>query len=183
MKKILFLIFVTLFSSLDTLAKEWKIINEKSSINFSVLQNQNYINGKIKNFNGKIYFDINNIDKSSINIEIDLASISLSLKDGESMLKDKSWLHINQFPLAYFSSNKISKISENKYRAYGFLEIKGIKSAIEIEFDLRKYDKNEALVEGFTKIHRSQFSIGSNDARNSHGIADDISINFVINAI
>jgi len=183
MKKILFLVFVTLFSSLDTLAKEWKIINEKSSINFSVLQNQNYINGKIKNFNGKIYFDINNIDKSSINIEIDLASISLSLKDGESMLKDKSWLHINQFPLAYFSSNKISKISENKYRAYGFLEIKGIKSAIEIEFDLRKYDKNEALVEGFAKIHRSQFSIGPNDARNSHGIADDISINFVINAI
>lgn len=183
MKKILFLIFFILFSSFDSIAKEWKIINEKSSINFSVLQNQSYVNGKIKNFNGKIYFDINNIDKSSINIEIDLASISLSLKDGESMLKDKSWLYINQFPLAYFSSNKISKISKNKYRAYGFLEIKGTKSAIEIEFDLKKYDKSEALAEGFAKIHRSQFSIGPNDPKNSHGIANDISINFSINAI
>ena len=163
-------------------AGEWKIIPQKSKIEFQALQNDSKVSGSFEKFSGKIDFDPAQLKTSKVEIEIDTASLKCSLSDCISTLQTAEWLSVKTFPKATFSADKFTKISDKKFSANGKLTIKNKSVPAAIEFVLEEYSQSNARAVGSAKVKRSDFAIGAKDPANAHGVKDEVIVNFTINA-
>lgn len=182
MKKIILATILLLTPTLSS-AADWKIITDKSKIEFSAMQNSTKITGSFKKFDGKIDFDQTQLKNSKIAITIDTNSLTTSLSDATSTLQTLEWLGVKAFPKATFNADKFAKISDKKFSAAGILTIKDKSVPANLEFSFSEYSAKKAIAIGFLTIKRSDFQIGAKDPANAHGVQDDIVINFTINAI
>lgn len=183
MKKLL--LITTLFFVAPTLASavEWKIVQDQSKIEFKTMQNTAAVSGSFKKFSGKINFDPAQLATSKIEIEIDINSVEASLADAASTLKTPEWLSVKAFPKATFVSDKISKVSGNKYTASGMLKIKDKSLPVKLEFTMEEYSATKAKAIGTMGLRRSDFSIGAKDPANAHGVKDEVAVAFMVNAV
>jgi polyisoprenoid-binding protein YceI len=162
---------------------EWKIIPEKSLLEFKVNQDNSSVHGSFKRFSGKIYFDKNQLNKSKIAIDIDTSSVATSFAESLEILKSKTWLSVENFPNASFKAEKFTAISGGKsFRADGKLTIKGKSTPLSLEFVLEEYSANNAKAVGKAKIKRSSFEIGDRDPKKANDLKDEVEINFVVSA-
>ncbi len=166
-----------------TTATEWKIIPDQSKIEFATTQNSSKVLGSFKKFFGKINFDPTQLKTSTIEIEVDIASVASSTTGAALTLQAIDWFSAKDSPKAIFTANKFTKISDKKYTAEGNLTIKGKAVATILEFTLEEYSAAKAKVVGSTTIKRSDFAIGAKDPANAHGIADSVVVSFAVNAI
>lgn len=91
---------------------EWKIIAEKSAIEFSGIRDKSAIKGSFKKFSGQITFDKNQLSKSKVQIDIDTSSIELSYDEATQTILGSDWLAANLFPKASFISDRIILLSD-----------------------------------------------------------------------
>jgi len=182
MKKIILLAALLLSPTLSS-ASEWKMVSDKSKLEFSAMQNSTKISGSFKKFEGKIDFDQANLQSSKVTIIVDTTSLSTSLSDATSTLQTAEWLAVKAFPKATFDANKFTKISDKKFSANATLTIKGKTVPATLEFSFSEYSAKKAVAVGFATIKRSDFGIGAKDPANAHGVQDDVNISFVINAV
>ncbi len=183
MKKIFFAILLLAASSTLSYAESFKIIPQKSKIEFKAMQNNSAILGSFKKFEGKIDFDPQKLANSKVEIEIETSSYDCSLSDCLNSLKTAQWLDVTQFAKAIFKADKFVKTGEKKYKANGNLTIKGKTSPSELEFVLDEYNKSSASAHGQAVIKRSNFDVGAKDPANAHGVKDEVAITFVVNAV
>ncbi len=162
---------------------EWKIIPSKSNISFQAKQEDSVISGKFKKFNGKIIFDKNLLSKSSVEMNIETSSIEMPFAEALATVSGGDWLAISSFPKAIFKADKFVALSTSQsFEGNGNLTIKGKTVPAKITFAFPQYDSSHARAEGSVSIKRSDFGIGSRDAKKSNGVADEVLINFVIEA-
>ncbi len=162
---------------------EWKIISEKSSLEFKALQDNSSIKGSFKKFNGQILFDKNQLTKSKITIDIDTSSVSAPFTEALETLKNSSWLSTQAFPKATFRAEKfIALPNVNTFRADGNLTIKGKTIPTSLEFSLENYSETNARAVGNAIIKRSSFGIGDRDPKKANGVRDDVEIYFTVEA-
>lgn len=161
----------------------WKIIQDKSQLNFELNQNNSSIRGSFTKFDGEIRFDPNKIQDSDININIDTSSLELSFVNALETAKSSKWLATSAFPKANFKARNFVKLSaENKYQAKGHLTIKGKSVPTTVTFTLEQYGKLSAKVTGSATIRRDQFEIGDEEIAKSNKIDNEVKINFIVNA-
>ncbi len=164
-------------------AGEWKIIPSKSNISFQAKQEDSIISGKFKKFSGKIIFDKNLLSKSSVEMNIDTSSIDMPFAEALATVSGSDWLAISSFPKAVFKADKFVALSTSQtFEGSGNLTIKGKTVPAKITFTFPQYDSSHARAEGSVAIKRSAFGIGSRDVKKSNGVADEVLINFVIEA-
>ena len=99
-------------SSSSKSVPEWKIIPEKSSLEFKAVRNGSEIRGSFKKFDGRIAFDKKQLNKSSVNIDIDTTSVETSYAEALSALRAATWLSTSAFPKANFTANNITILSD-----------------------------------------------------------------------
>ncbi len=177
------LFFILLFFPLFANAKSWQIVEDQSKIEFVATQNNSKIIGSFKKFNGKIIFDKNNLEKSDVDINVDITSLETSFSGATETLRTKDWLDIATFHNANLKTTKFTKISDNEFQADAILTIKDISAKVLIYFSFDNYDENGAKASGKAVIKRSDYNIGAKNPQNAHGVLDDVAINFVLNAI
>ncbi len=184
MKKI-FLLAAFALLSLNSVANaaEWKIVPQKSKIEFVAMQNDAKVSGSFKNFSGKINFDKAQLTSSKVEIEIDMNSVEASLSDAAPTLKTSEWFAVKAFPKATFVSEKFTKISDKKFSADAKLTIKNKAVPTKIEFAFEEYSTNKAKAVGTATIKRSDFGVGAKDPANAHGVKDDVVVSFVVEAV
>jgi len=183
MKKLtLFLLTLIIIPALSK-AADWKIINEKSKIEFIATQNDSKITGQFKKFSGKINFDPTQLKTSKVEIEVDLNSVEASLSDAVSTLKTPEWFSVKIFPKAIFVADKFVKVSDKKFTADGKLTIRNKTVPTKIDFALEEYSSKNAKAVGSITIKRSDFEVGPKDPANAHGVKDDVAVSFVVSAI
>jgi polyisoprenoid-binding protein YceI len=95
------------------LIPEWKIIAQKSKLEFKATRDSSPIKGSFKKFDGQINFDKNQLTKSKIQIDVDTSSVEISYAEAEPVLKGKDWLSIKAFPTATFISNSITLVAKD----------------------------------------------------------------------
>ncbi len=164
-------------SAADNKITSWKIDNSKSKIEFATQQNSTPVTGSFTKFSGTINFNKANLKDSNVKIIVDLNSFNASLPDAVEVLKEKGWFDVKQFPNAEFRSQKFTQISENKFRAEGFLKLKGTELPTTLDFSFDQYSATQAIAKGEAKINRLNFGVGKKDENN---IKDIVVIKFTI---
>lgn len=171
-------------------AKSWKIIPEKSSVEFSALYGKDPITGAFPDFSAEIMFTPEKPEKSKIRFQFNLAKVSSSDKDAQSYLPLPDWFSADLYPVATFESTKVSKLSEKEYRVLGNLTIRDKTVPVELPFTLDIYqgdaadrDKQFARVVGKTTIKRLDFGVGQGEWSKTDVIQNDVGITVKLEAV
>lgn len=180
-------IFSTLFVSAVVLASSaytiqaiinWKIDNEKAAVKFTMQAHGQELIGSFKGVKGDINFDEKNLDKSSVNVTIDIATVSTGNTQRDGHLQAGPWFDAATAPVAKFVSTKVVKNTAGGYEAIGNFTLKGVTKEIRIPFEYTG-TADAGTFTGKTEIKRKDFNVGpadKEDPGNDIAIAFDIPV-------
>ena len=114
--------------------------------------------GVFKKMQGNVVFDKKNLESSSFNLSIDVASISTGngMKNKKAMTSE--WFNARQYPKIEFKSTKIVK-TEKGYQVQGYMHLKGVKRLRKIPMNVVN-TKDGLKFTGSFWVDRSFYKIG-----------------------
>lgn len=182
MKKIFSIAFVSavvLASSAYTYQAvlNWKINNEKAEVKFTMQAHGQELVGSFKGVKGDINFDEKDLSKSSVNVTIDIATVSTGNTTRDGHLQAGPWFDAATAPVAKFVSTKVEK-GTTGYVATGNFTLKGVTKELAIPFTYEG-TAEAGTFKGTAAIKRKDFNVGpadKEDPGNDIAIALDIPV-------
>ncbi|MEE8409422.1 MAG: YceI family protein [Myxococcota bacterium] len=171
--------FVALTSLLPVgaAASTWNIDSAHASAQFSVRHMMvTNVRGELTNVTGTLELDDKNITKSTIQIEIDAATIDTRNEKRDGHLKSPEFLDVAKFPKITFKSTKIRKAGKGKLKVTGNLTIRGVTKSVILDVEGPTAEVKApwgAVVRGLhatTTIKRKEFGLTWNKALEAGGI-------------
>ena len=157
-----------------------------------------WIRGCFKNIEGRIDFDPENPLNSSVEVEIDAASLWSGDEDRDGHLRHSDFLDVENHPKITFSGNRIQLTSKNDFKVTGDLTIRGITRKVTLDvrylgqwetpFWEDGVDKGPMSRAGFvakTTINRHDFGVSWNSTMDKGGVVvgDDVLITIDVEAL
>ena len=105
----------------------WNLDTAHSGINFSVRHMVfAKVRGRLSAWSGKVDLDPQDLTRSSVEVEIDGASIDTGVADRDNHLRSPDFLDVERFPKLRFKSTKVEKAGGDRYRIHGALTIRDV---------------------------------------------------------
>jgi|SRR5438067_910081 len=112
----------------------WKIDPSHSSLGFSVRHMVvSKTRGRFTRWSGQIRFDPDDVHASSVEVEIDPASVDTSDAQRDEHLRSPDFFDVQKFPAASFRSSKVEDVGGNRYRVTGELTVHGVTLPVVLE--------------------------------------------------
>jgi polyisoprenoid-binding protein YceI len=145
MKRLLGSVFLLLlvFNSYSFAGKatKWDVDKAHSSINFTINHWATPVHGHFDDFDIDINFNPENLEESSINATIQVASVKTGWGPRDESIKTEDWFDAKEYPTITFKSSEIHNIGMGNYIARGKLRIKGVEKEIELPFSFLGVNK------------------------------------------
>lgn len=129
--------------------------------------------GSFDQLAGEINFDANDLQNSSIKVNVAVASIATGNFLKTSHAKGEKWFDSKKYPKIVFTSEKFAK-SKNGYVVEGQLEMHGIKREVTIPFQFQ----NNKFTGSFS-VNRMDYKIGTMEGM-SKKVGNEIKIDLVV---
>jgi len=157
-------------------ANNWNIDGTHSGVNFSVRHMVfAKVRGRFGKFGGSLDLDPADLAKSSVDIQIDAASIDTGTPDRDNHLRSPDFFDVAKYPQLTFKSKRVERKGDTEYKVTGDLTIRDItrEVALEVEFGGTGKDPwgNQRL--GFTasaRIDRKEFGLKWNQVLEAGGV-------------
>lgn len=159
-------------------ADTYEIDTAHSMILFRAKHNGvSYNYGRFNKFSGELTVDAADISKSTVEFEVDAASVDTANEKRDQHLRSPDFFSAKQFPVITFKSTEVSAKDgeEDVLEVTGDLELHGVKKSITVDVKITGQGKNrqgESLMgfESIFTIKRSEFGM----TYGMGGISDDI---------
>ena len=154
----------------------WTIDSSHSAIHFSARHMMiSTVRGEFETVRGTVDFNEENPALSSVEVEIEPASLSTRDAQRDGHLKSPDFFDVENHPIATFKSTRAEATSSNKGKLYGDLTIKGITRPIVLDVEYNGQSKSPwgATNAGFsasTKINRKDWELNWNVALETGGV-------------
>jgi polyisoprenoid-binding protein YceI len=176
MKLTLGAVLLTLVS-MGAAAAERPLLAKGSSINFSFSQMNVPVDGSFKRFSGKINLDAAKPEKSSVDLQVDVASISAG-EDADAEVIKPGWLDAAAHPQARYLSKSVKSLGGGRYQATGALTIKGISRDVTVPFAVKDLADGSSEVSGQFTLKRGDYKVGEGEWAAFDVVANDIQVKF-----
>ncbi len=145
-----------------------------STLSFSGTFQGAKFNGSFAKFEAQIRYDSTNLDTSSFDVIVDLASVTTGDADRDETLPGSEFFNIAKFPNAHFVTRQFKHLGDQVI-AEGTLTIKGIDKPVDL---LVKFDSKGTggTLDVSTEVKRLDFDIGSGEYADTSAIADEVQI-------
>ncbi|WP_139451793.1 YceI family protein [Campylobacter armoricus] len=167
--------------NVNIFAKDFNLDKTHSNVAFKIkhLQISN-VNGNFKDYNADIDFDSSSFQFNKLEAKIKVSSINTDNKARDAHLQQDDFFKAKTYPDIIFTMDKYEKISNEKGRMYGNLNIAGVSKKIVLDTEIGGVIKTDSGKEkaGFTlqgQIKRSDFSFAPETSTLTLG--DEIQIN------
>lgn len=119
-------------------ATEWALDAEHTEIGFSVRHMMvSDVRGAFDKFTGQINLDDKDLTKSTVNVEIETASINTKVAKRDGHLKSPDFFDAAKFPKVTFKSTKIEKGAKaNTFKVTGDLTMRGVTKPVVLDVEL-----------------------------------------------
>ncbi|HKL17943.1 MAG TPA: YceI family protein [Halalkalibaculum sp.] len=168
-------------------ATPWQIDQAHSNLNFEITHFFTPVNGKFHDYTSEIYFSPDNLDESSINVEVMVNSVDTNNEKRDGHLQSDDFFNAEQYPKMTFTSNKITSEGDNRFTAHGQLTIKDVTKDVKLPFTLlgvqdhpMKENTKVAGIKGSLKIDRTAYDVGVGDWAATAVVGDEVDINFAL---
>jgi polyisoprenoid-binding protein YceI len=156
--------------------KTWNIDLAHSGVSFSVRHMViSKVRGRFAKFNGKLELDERDLTQSKVEVRIDASSIETGVGDRDAHLRSPDFLDVERFPELTFTSKRVERLDDNRYRVIGDLTIRGTTREVPLEVEAGGTTKdpwgNERA--GFTartQIDRRDFGLTWNAVVETGGV-------------
>lgn len=172
----------------------WQIDPAHSSVELAVKHMMfTTVRGRFKDVKGTIEVDLQNPDRSVVNVEIAAASIDTGVADRDAHLRSADFLDAETFPTLTFRSRRVegaAKIEGDRFKIVGDLTIRG--KSVEVTLDAvylgsgkDPWGNVKSGLEATTTIDRRDWGLTWNQALKTGGIlvANEIRIEIQVQAL
>ncbi len=156
---------------------EWFIQQDESHIEFSSSVYGTEFTGQFQNFSGQIYFDPDNLEKSTVNITIDITSAETGDDSRDTQMQKSEWFDTSNYPEAKFISTSFKRLSDKQYEAIGDLRIKEVTQTVRLPFTLDITNEGRSEVAQMTSditLDRQDFGLGGDQWSNGSDIGFEV---------
>jgi len=136
--------------------------------------------GRFTDFDATLDFDPENIENSSLEVVVNMASINVNLPEFEEELRGDNWLDTEGFPqAAYRTTEFVEFVDENTFIFAGELTFHGVTAPVNLEINFHGGGRNfltRSYTVGFSAsatFLRSEFGV---DRFTSFGVGDEIEL-------
>lgn len=164
----------------------WQIDSSHSHVNFTARHMMiSKVRGAFESFSGSVNFDEANPTNTTVNIEVDLASINTRDEQRDGHLKSPDFFDVATYPTMKFVSTRVEQIDENNGRLYGQLTIKGVTKEVALDVEYAGVAKSPWGTEsaGFSasgSINRKDWGLTWNQTLETGGVLVGDKINIEI---
>jgi len=138
--------------------------------------------GAFGGFEAAIDFDPNNLESSTIRIDVTTVGLSTGDQLRDSTIPGKEWFNVKEYPTATFTSTAIRNLGGDAYEADGVLQIKTFEHPITLNFTLA-IDGDKAVAKGATDLVRTNYGLGLGSGwTDDEDIALNVRVEFEIHA-
>ena len=141
------------------------------------------VRGRFKTFTGDLDIDEQNPAASSVDFNIDVASVDTGQEARDNHLRSPDFFDVAQFPTITYKSTAVEPSGDNTYRVTGDLTIHGVTKSHTLEVTREgpatsPYGKVVNAFSISTKISRKEFGLEWNVALESGGwlVSDEVKI-------
>jgi polyisoprenoid-binding protein YceI len=172
-------------------ADNWNFDQAHSSIGFSVSHMViSNIKGYFRDYTGQIVFDGKDIEKGTVEITIQIASINTDNEQRDTHLRSADFFDAGTYPTMTFKSKKITKGQGNTFTMVGDLTMKGVTREVTLTGQLHgiiqdPYGNTRAGISATTVINRQDFKVSWTNklVDGSLIVGNDVTINIDIEII
>ena len=162
----------------DAEGPRWIVDHENSVLEIAIQQLGAPVKGTFANWNADIVFDPDDLENSSVTVEIIIDSLTLGSVSEQA--KSVDFLNAKNFPQAVFSTDNFEK-TENGYLAKGMLDLHGILMPIELPFTLA-IEEGKADMSGSTVLNRIDFGVGAKGFADENSVQHNVTVDVKISA-
>lgn len=167
MKRYIFILIAILFIASPSWGKEWTLDPNHSFIQFGVKHIFSTVAGTFPDFEGKVEFDPDDLDKSRFDFTVRVKSVDTGNTKRDNHLRSKDFFDASAWPVMTFVSSKITRGQGNAYVAVGTMTLKETSRTMEIPFVFHgpvpsPFDKKQVIA-GFDSqfdLDRLDFGVG-----------------------
>jgi polyisoprenoid-binding protein YceI len=149
------------------------------------------VHGGFKKVSGSVVYDAENPANSSVNAEIDAASINTNEEQRDTHLRSGDFLDVDNFPTITFRSTNVEKSGDDEFKVTGDLTIHGVTRPVVLNVEgpapegKDPWGNTRTGATATTKIKRSDFGLTWNAALETGGIlvGDDLKIELDLSLI
>ncbi len=168
-------------------ATAWEIDKAHSNITFTVTHFFTPVDGQFQEYNSEVYFDPNNLEESSISVDINVSSIDTDNQKRDGHLQSDDFFNAEKYPEITFNSTSISKTGEDKFVAEGELTIKDTTKNIELPFTLlgiqdHPMQENTKLagIKSTFSLDRTAYDVGVGDWAATTVVGDEVDVTLTL---
>jgi polyisoprenoid-binding protein YceI len=169
----------------------WQIDASHTSIEFSVRHMMiSKARGQFERFSGTINLDENNPGNTTVDIEIEAASINTRDAQRDGHLRSADFLSVIEYPFVLFKGTSVEVTSANTAKLTGDLTIRDITHPVTLDVEFVGKSKSPwgTTAYGFsatTKISRKEWNLVWNVALETGGVlvGDEITISIEIELV
>lgn len=164
---------------------DWQIDPAHTSVQFSVrhLMISN-VRGEFGKVSGTAQTDDQDLTRSKIQATIDASAINTREQKRDDHLRSPDFLDVAKYPTITFTSKKIEKAGENRFKVTGDLALHGVTREVVLDVESSgppikdMMGMTRAGARAATKINRKDYGIVWNKSLDGGGIAvgDDVEI-------
>lgn len=170
----------------QTLDGTWTIDPSHTRVGFSSRHAMvTRVRGAFNAVTGRVVIDAAQPDRSTVVVEVDMASIDTRNADRDFHLRSADFFDVENYPTMTFESEQIEEIDEGSYIVSGALTIRGITRPLSVPLSLIGVDvdpagQTRAGLEGTRRIDRKDWDVTWNTPLDSGGllVSDKITLEF-----
>jgi polyisoprenoid-binding protein YceI len=158
------------------MTQEYKLDSAHSSVGFAVRHMMfAKVRGRFGAFRGTIALDAEHLDRSSVEVEIDAASIDTGTADRDNHLRSADFFDAEQFPKLTFKSTRIEHQGGDRYAVHGKLAIRGVERDVTLAAEYGGLAKDpwgneRALFTATGSLDRREYGLKWNQALEAGGV-------------
>ena len=169
----------------------WQIDSAHSEVNFTVRHMMiSNVRGRFEKFTGLVEFDEKNPALSSVNVQIEAASINTREAKRDDHLRSADFFDAEKFPTLTFKSKRVEVLDASHGRIIGDLTIHGVTREVVLDTEYAGMSKSpwgttSAGFSAHTTINRKDWDLVWNVALETGGwlVSDEIKIDLEMEVI
>jgi polyisoprenoid-binding protein YceI len=154
----------------------WVIDNAHSEVQFSVRHMMiSNVRGRFESFKGTVYFNEAEPEKSTVDVQIDAASLNTRDPNRDNHLRSPDFLDVAQFPTINFQCKRVEKVDDTHGRIIGDLTIRNVSHEVVLDTEYAGQSKSPwgSISAGFsatTKFNRKDWGLTWNQNLETGGL-------------
>lgn len=173
---------------LTAFAAKYEIDSSHSNVAFKIKHlTISNVSGKFAEFSGTYNFDPAQMDKSNVEAEITVASITTNQQKRDDHLRSEDFFDAQKFPKITYKSKSVTKTGEKTFKVEGDLTIHGITKSVPLEVTFEgaakdPWGNDRTGFSAVAHINRKDFGMTWNKLIETGGlvVGEDVTINLEV---